>query len=102
MNDISINGLEESQTQSGIAWRGGRGKGLDQMLTTVPYIFTGRLRIFLLHNAALCWQVNLFRFADVIYDSSLSSKQDNLAIDLEHSLTFSFVEINLSLFLLTI
>ena len=28
----------------------GRGGGLDQMLTTVPYIFTERLRRFLLHN----------------------------------------------------
>ena len=26
------------------------GGGLDQMLTTVPYIFTERLRRFLLHN----------------------------------------------------
>jgi len=60
--------------------------GLDQMLKNC--IFTGGFRIFLLHNAALCWQVNLFRFADVIYDSSLSSKQDDLAIDLETSLTF--------------
>ena len=30
----------------------------------------------------------MFRFADVNYDSSLSSKQDDLAIDLENSLTF--------------
>ena len=32
--------------------------------------------------------VNIVRFADIIYDSFLSSKQDDPAIDLETSLNF--------------